>query len=112
MANTPDQLEAKFKHAKFDKVKTMSRIVLTVQGNSQRVTPVKTGTLKRSETTRVEAGGNRGIVGTNVSYARFVHDGTIKMKARPFFEEGLAASRDSIVKMLNDAGHEMLSKIK
>ena len=112
MANTPDQLEAKFKNAKFDKQKLMTRIVLTVQGNSQRVTPVKTGTLKRSETTRVEDGGNRGIVGTNVSYARFVHDGTKRMKARAFFEEGLAASRDTIVQMLNDAGNETLSKIK
>ena len=112
MAMTPDELGGKMQRASVDKNKLMSRIVLTVEGNSKRVTPVRTGNLKRSETTRVEDGGNRGIVGTNASYARYVHDGTRRMAARPFFEQGMAASRDTIDKMLEDAGLELFTKLR
>jgi hypothetical protein len=54
----------------------LQRVVLTVEGNVKRVTPVRTGTLRRSITHDVEPTGTRGVVGTAVSYARAVHEGT------------------------------------
>lgn len=54
----------------------MTRCVLVVEGVARREAPVKRGTLRRSITSRVEAGGDRGIVGTNLSYARPVHEGS------------------------------------
>lgn len=54
----------------------MSRVVLSGEGMMKREVPVKKGTLRRSITSRVEQGGNRGIVGTNLSYARPVNDGS------------------------------------
>ena len=51
----------------------MQRSVLMVQREAQRETPVVTGTLRRSLTT--EATPERGTVGTNIPYARAVHDG-------------------------------------
>lgn len=101
----------KLAKARLDKAQLLSRIALTVQGNSERVTPVKTGTLKRSETTRVDASAGRAFIGTNVEYAKFVHDGTRYMKGRPFFTEGMEASRDTIDQLLEAAGMEFLSQL-
>jgi phage gpG-like protein len=80
----------------------MRRVTLTVQAAAQRVTPVKTGNLRRSLTSRVEAAGERGIVGTNVVYARPVH------RRKPFLEQGLANSRDEIDRLLKEAGEQFL----
>lgn len=92
----------------------MQKAVLIAEGGSKKRTPVKTGNLRRSETSRVQGSGMRvrGIVGTNVTYARFVHNGTRRMKARPFFDQGLADSRDRIVKVFQEAGQEFLASVK
>lgn len=83
----------------------MSKIVFTVLPASQRETPVRTGTLRRSETAVVEAAGTRGVVGTNVEYGPAVH-------ARvPFFERGLAASRETIDQLLEAAGMAYLGGV-
>lgn len=55
---------------------SMQRAVLAAEAESKRQAPVKSGTLRRSLTSRVEAGGKRGVVGTNIQYARAVHDGS------------------------------------
>lgn len=56
----------------------MNESVALVQNQGQANAPVKTGTLRRSITSQVQgAGGNvKGIVGTNVPYAKYVHEGT------------------------------------
>ena len=36
------------------------------------------------------------VVGTDVPYAQYVHDGTSKLKGRPFITDGILASRDEI----------------
>lgn len=54
----------------------MSRVVLLGEGIMKREVPVKKGTLRRSVTSRVERGGDRGVVGTNIDYARAVNDGS------------------------------------
>ena len=54
----------------------MQRVVLSGEGIMKREAPVKSGTLRRSITSKVERGGDRGVIGTNVRYARAVHDGT------------------------------------
>ena len=50
---------------------------LLVEGRAKGNAPVKTGTLRRSITTRARgfAGGAEAIVGTNVPYARWVEEG-------------------------------------
>jgi hypothetical protein len=83
------------------KRRLMSRIVITVEGNAKRVTPVRTGTLRRSITSEVIGTGEKGIVGTNVRYAPTVH------RRKPFLTQGLAASRASIGLLLDDLGQEL-----
>lgn len=110
---TPDELADKLRKHPFAEQREplMHKIVLTVLRHSQQRTPVKFGTLRRSETTRVEPGGLRGWVGSNVVYAPFVHEGTRFMEARPFFEQGMQDSRAEIGRLLQDAGDDYFASI-
>ena len=98
--------------ASIKKVEMLQRIAFLVQANSQRVTPVAIGTLKRSEYTKVDPSGAWALVGTKIGYARYVHDGTSKMAARPFFTWGMAASRDTAIQMMKDSGMRFLNELK
>lgn len=40
------------------------------------------------------------LIGTNVEYAQFVHNGTVKMAARPFLLEGVNAAQDRVGELL------------
>lgn len=110
---TPDELAARIKAHPFAAVREslMQKITLTVLRHSQQRTPVRFGHLRRSETTRVEPGGLRGWVGTNVRYAPFVHEGTRFMAARPFFEQGMQDSRGEIDRLLQESGDEYFASI-
>lgn len=61
----------------------MQRVVVQGEALMKREAPVKRGTLRRSITSRVERGGSRGIVGTNLTYARAVNDGSKPHVIRP-----------------------------
>jgi HK97 gp10 family phage protein len=113
---TPAQAAAKLSPARLALTMTeaMHKAVLIAEAGSKKRTPVKRGTLRRSETSRVEGAGMkvRGIVGTNIIYGPFVHNGTRRMRARPFFEWGLADSQARIVKVFQDAGQDFLAGVK
>lgn len=111
MSMTPAELAGRLAAAELDMQEAMTRIVLTVEGKAKRVTPVDTGTLRRSITHRVESAGERGVVGTNVEYAPFVHEGTRRMAARPFLVQGMEASRTEIERILERAGVKLFTRI-
>ena len=81
--------------------------VLIVERESKARTPVDTGLLRRSITTRMLSR-TSGQVGTNIEYARFVHDGTRYMAARPFLTQGLDASRPTIDELVDRWGDEVV----
>lgn len=99
MSQTPDQFADKLGSA-FDarKLRLMQRVVLAVEGEVKQVTPVRTGTLRRSITSRVEKGGDRGIVGTSVIYARVVNT-----RSR-YLERGLENAQPTIGRLLEEEG--------
>lgn len=108
----PAQFETKMKAAGQEVGKgteLLTQVALTALASSQRHTPVDTGTLRRSETFRVEQ--DRAYIGTAIEYAPFVHYGTKYMPARPFFEEGIAASRSDIERIAGDWGAKVLTKV-
>jgi len=76
----------------------MQKATLMALRASQPLTPVDTGTLRRSETTRVETGGLRGWIGSNIVYAPFVHART------PFFAQGIKDATPDIQRLLTEAG--------
>lgn len=107
MALTPEQAAARLSPQAFQALiePTMHRITLIALANSQRRTPVRTGTLRRSETTRVESGGLRGYLGTNVVYGPFVH-------ARvPFFAQGIDDSQSAIESELQKLGDTFVATV-
>jgi HK97 gp10 family phage protein len=76
---------------------TMNDSVLLVENSGKANAPVKTGTLRRSITSQVRGAGGSvsGIVGTNVPYAKFVHEGTaphviVPVSAKALFWPGAA----------------------
>jgi hypothetical protein len=85
-------------------VRLMSRIVITVESNTKRETRVLTGNLRRSWTHEVQASGERGIVGTNVTYAPY-------QKNKPL-TAGLDASSDEITALLKAAGINYFSTVQ
>lgn len=97
---SPDELAARLKAHPFADVREplMTKITLLALRKSMPLTPVRTGTLRRSETTRVERGGLRGWLGSNIVYAPFVH-------ARvPFFSQGIEEAQPDIQQLLEDNG--------
>jgi hypothetical protein len=86
---TPEQLAPKLRKA-FDKRVLMERIVRQGQRIAMHESPRKRGTLRRSHATRVEQGGNRGVIGTNLGYARAVHEGSRPHIIRPVRKKALA----------------------
>lgn len=68
---------------KSNKYTAMDRATLHVLSIAMREVRVKSGTLRRSHARKVEAGGNRGIVGTKLPYARPLHEGYGPKVIRP-----------------------------
>lgn len=103
----PEELGDRMNSAAFEKFqeRTMQRVVLTALRHSIPRTPYKSGALRRSETTRVTERGKKGFLGSNLAYARPVHNRT------PFFEQGIADSRPDIEGILQQAGEEFLNQI-
>ena len=97
---TPDELADKLDPAalRTELERAMARAVLVAEANVKRVTPVRTGHLRRSITGRVQKRGAEGVVGTNVVYARPVN------ARRRYMERGLNASQGAITSILADAG--------
>lgn len=71
--------------------KMLARVAVKVESAAKARCPVDTGRLRSSITWRIEVDskGVVAIVGTNVEYAFFVHEGTRYMAGRPFLHEGL-----------------------
>lgn len=86
------------------------KVVLVVEAAAKRRTPVDTGTLRRSITSRVLTK-DRGVVGTNVRYAPFVHEGTRSMRARPFLRHGLDDAQPAIERLLEQVGEAVWSTL-
>lgn len=75
-------------------VRDIARRTLAVDGAAKRGCPVDTGRLRSSiqNTVQLEGSDVVGYVGSDVSYAIFVHEGTRYMAPRPFLVDALPAA--------------------
>jgi hypothetical protein len=87
------------------KEQLLQRVTFAVEGKVKERTPVLTGTLRRSETSRVEPARDRGIVGTAVIYARVVNN------RRKFMERGLDDAQTTIGRILEEEGGAILGSV-
>lgn len=90
--------------------KTIAKILLLIERPAKQRTPVLSGTLRRSQTGKVESS-NRGRYGTNLRYAPFVHEGTRYMAARPFMTQGLQDAKGDIDTELEAYGNRRLGGV-
>lgn len=79
----------------------------TVVNSAKRRVPKKTGTLSRSIHAEVESDGV--LVGTDVSYAKYVEQGTARMKGRPYLQPALNENTTKIQNQVAKAIQQMLS---
>ena len=82
----------------------LATIAAAVEANSKRVTPVRTGNLRRSIHGEVQ-GVNRAVVGTNVIYAPIVH------RRNPYLDKGLELSRGEIDAALAQLGQRFVAGV-
>lgn len=74
---------------------------LIVERSAKRNTPVDTGRLRASITTRL--GNNYVEVGTNVKYAPYVEFGTSKQSAQPYLTPAYTQNKKRIVQIIKEA---------
>lgn len=79
----------------------------TVVNSAKRRVPKKTGTLSRSIHAEVESDGV--LVGTDVSYAKYVEQGTARMKGRPYLQPALNENTTKVQNQVQKAIQQMLS---
>lgn len=87
-----ERVEDAFKEVNLKKVlrEITDEIAFGVERYAKQVTPVDTGRLRASIGVSSGLGHDyiRSLVSTNVNYARYVHEGTWKMRGRPFMRWG------------------------
>lgn len=83
--------------------------VFLVQGRSMRNTPVLTGRLRASTSSRFMP--LAGEVGTHTNYDRFVHEGTRFMKGRPYLKMAVDESQGEINDLFTRAAQDVLNDI-
>ena len=86
---------------------------LAIEGSAKEVTPVDTGRLRGSIATSlgVRDKGISSIIQTNVFYAIFVHEGTARMKGRPFMKQGVEKVMGRIEGYYKEATEKALQEV-
>jgi len=87
----------------------IKKVVITIQGDSMRNTPVDTGRLRAS--TYSKYGYLSGEVGTHTNYDVFVHEGTRYMKARPYLLTAIESNENKINDYFTAAVDKVLKKL-
>lgn len=83
--------------------KAIKRSVIKIEGDSKRVTPVRTGFLRSSHSSSFS--NLAGFIDVTASYAPYVHFGTRFQRAQPFLQKSVNANEGFV----ND---EMLSAVQ
>lgn len=98
----------------------MQRAVLAVQRDVQELTPVRTGTLRRSIHGAVQDAGRLGKIGTNLIYAPFIElgqrrgkNGTVYRRAGPaaMFRRGGEKAKTTVERIFTDAARRIAARL-
>lgn len=89
--------------------KHIKETALRTELNAKQLTPVDTGTLRRSINTKLENGGLTALVGTNMEYSMAVEYGTSKQPAQPYMTPAYVKNKqkfmDGMERILREAGN-------
>ena len=98
------------KKAKAEVNKALTNAGYVVERNVKRRTPVVTGRLRSSIHTQPSRN-FKALVGTNVSYAQAVEDGTKYFSGRKMFKKGLNDSKPQIKRIVSDGMSKAIKKV-
>jgi HK97 gp10 family phage protein len=109
-----DQLQANLEKAARELEhprRALERIMSRVVEGGKRRAPVDTGNLRDSIVGRVTSR-SEVVVTAHVHYASHVHDGTSRMRARPFLTDAMADEAAAIDRILTDFGEGVLREVE
>jgi HK97 gp10 family phage protein len=87
----------------------IKKTVFTIQRKSMQNTPVLTGRLRASTTSKFD--NLKGEVGTHTNYDVFIHEGTKFMKGRPYLRNAVSDSNRETDDFFKKAVQNVLDKI-
>lgn len=80
-------------------------------GTDMWKSPIDTGALRRGIHPIFESGKTRIVPSSVTPYASYVHDGTGRMRARPFFDITAAREQENVQKMALDIINRTIKRI-
>lgn len=75
-------------------VRALEAVGIEAESDAANLCPVDTGRLRNSITHAIDGGELATYIGTNVEYARYVHNGTSRQKAQPFLTDAVNQNAD------------------
>lgn len=81
----------------------MEAIGIEAESDAAAICPVDTGRLRNSITHTIDNGGKAAIIGTNVEYAIYVHEGVHGRKGQPFLRDAITQNADKYRRILEAA---------
>lgn len=69
--------------------RALEAIGIEAESDAAAICPVDTGRLRNSITHAIDSGGGFAVIGTNVEYAPYVHNGTSRTKGQPFLTKAV-----------------------
>lgn len=74
--------------------RALEEVGIQAEGDAKALCPVDTGRLRNSITHAIDASDSTAVIGTNVEYALYVHEGTSRRKGQPFLTDAVAQNAD------------------
>ena len=81
----------------------LEAIGIEAESDAASICPVDTGRLRNSITHTIDGNENAAIIGTNVSYALYVHEGVHGRKGQPFLTDAITQNADKYRRILRAA---------
>lgn len=81
----------------------LEAIGIEAESDAAAICPVDTGRLRNSITHTIDNNGKSVIIGTNIEYAKYVHNGTHKRKGQPFLTDAITKNKRKYESILKDS---------
>ena len=78
----------------------LEAVGIEAESDAAAICPVDTGRLRNSITHTIDDNGKSAIIGTNVSYALYVHEGVRGRKGQPFLRDAITQNVDKYRRIL------------
>lgn len=87
---------SRFEHSEGAAKAACNAVGMAIQQAAMPMCPVDTGNLRRSHAVKVQASGEYVDVGVTADYGGYVHNGTSRMKPRPWLKTAAQQNKSSL----------------